>query len=190
MCDDNYGKRHLQGSRVCYIAGPTGPTGLTGPTGPTGLTGPTGPTGPAGPSGVVNSAFGRKYDNSENTITLEANIANTIPLGSTGPTSNVTTGTQNALTITEAGNYKVDYYFSGSTSANANVTVEIKQNATPIGSTTVTKDTTANQEVDFVGSSINAFVAGDNISIGIESDTAVTVTPSTGTGSYLNIVKL
>ena len=47
MCDDNCGKRHLQGSRVCYIAGPTGPTGptgLTGPTGPTGLTGPTGPT--------------------------------------------------------------------------------------------------------------------------------------------------
>lgn len=40
MCDDNYGKKHLQGSRVCYIAGPTGPTG------PTGLTGPTGPTGP------------------------------------------------------------------------------------------------------------------------------------------------
>ena len=99
MCDDNYSKRHLQGSRVCYIAGPTGPTG------PTGLTGPTGPT---GPSGVANSAFGRKYDNSESTITLEANIANTVPLSSTGPTSNVTTGTQNALTITEAGNYK-DY---------------------------------------------------------------------------------
>ena len=143
-----------------------------------------------GPSGVANSAFGRKYDNSESTITLEANIANTVPLGSTGPTSNVTTGTQNALTITEAGNYKVDYYFSGSSSDNANVTVEIKQNTTPIGSTTITKDVTANQEVDFVGSSINAFAAGDNISIGIESDTAVTVTPAAGTGAYLNIVKL
>ena len=86
--------------------------------------------------------------------------------------------------------YKVDYYFSGSSSANANVTVEIKQNTTPIGSTTITKDVTANQEVDFVGSSINAFAEGDNISIGIESDTAVTVTPATGTGAYLNIVKL
>ena len=90
----------------------------------------------------------------------------------------------------EAGNYKVDYYFSGSSSANANVTVEIKQNTTPIGSTTITKDVTANQEVDFVGSSINAFAAGDNISIGIEADTAVTVTPATGTGAYLNIVKI
>lgn len=187
MCDDNCGKRPWQNSRICYVTGPTGPRGLVGPTGPTGLTGPTGPT---GPSGVVSSAFGRKYDNSENTISLEANIATTIPLASTGPTSNITTGTQNALTITEAGNYKVDYYFSGSTSANANVTVELKQNATPIGSTTITKDTIANEEIDFVGSSINAFAIGDNISLGIEATSTVNVTPATGTGAYLNIVKL
>ena len=49
--------------------------------------------------------------------------------GPTGP-AGITTDTQNALTITENGTYKVDYYFSGSTNTNANVTVEIKQNTT------------------------------------------------------------
>lgn len=181
-------------------AGPTGPTGVAGPqgaqgiqglTGEQGPTGPTGPTGPAGPAGTSSVAvFGRKYDNSTNTINLEANISQEIPLGSTGPSSGITTGTQNALTITENGTYKVDYYFSGSTNTNANVTVEIKQNTTPIGSSTIIKDTTANEEVDFIGSSINSFAIGDKIGLSIESTSQITVSPSSGTSAYLNIYKL
>lgn len=171
--------------------GPQGPQGLQGNTGATGETGPTGPTGPQGPPGTSAVAtFGSKYDNATNNITLEANVSQTIPLGSTGPNSGITTGTQNALTIAEAGTYKVDYFFSGSPSTNANVTVEISQNTTPIGSTTIVKDTTTNNDSDFVGSSINSFAAGDNISLSIESTEAVTISPSAGTNAYLNIIKL
>lgn len=174
--------------------GPQGPQGLQGNTGAAGETGPTGPTGPQGPAGPPGTSavatFGRKYDNAANNITLEANVSQTIPLGSTGPNSGITTGTQNALTITEAGTYKVDYFFSGSPSTNANVTVEINQNTTPIGSTTIIKDTTANNDSDFVGSSINSFAAGDNISLSIESTEAVTISPASGTNAYLNIIKL
>ena len=171
--------------------GPQGPQGLQGNTGATGETGPTGPTGPAGPPGTSAVAtFGSKYDNATNNITLEANVSQTIPLGSTGPNSGITTGTQNALTITEAGTYKVDYFFSGSPSTNANVTVEISQNTTPIASTTIVKDTATNNDSDFVGSSINSFAAGDNISLSIESTEAVTISPSAGTNAYLNIIKL
>lgn len=171
--------------------GPTGPQGIQGNTGLTGPTGPTGPQGPAGPPGTsAISVFGRKYDNGTNNITLEANVSQTIPLGSTGPNSGITTGTQNALTIAEAGTYKVDYFFSGSPSTNANITVEVNQNATPIGSTTIVKDTTANVDTDFVGSSINSFAVGDNISLSIEATEAVTVSPASGTAAYLNIFKL
>ena len=171
--------------------GPQGPQGLQGNTGAAGETGPTGPTGPQGPPGTSAVAtFGSKYDNATNNITLEANVSQTIPLGSTGPNSGITTGTQNALTITEAGTYKVDYFFSGSPSTNANVTVEINQNTTPIGSTAIVKDTTTNNDSDFVGSSINSFAAGDNISLSIESTEAVTISPSAGTNAYLNIIKL
>ena len=172
----------------------TGPTGVAGPQGAQGiqgLTGEQGPTCPTGPAGISSVAvFGRKYDNSTNTINLEANISQEIPLDSTGPSSGITTDTQNALTITENGTYKVGYYFSGSTNTNANVTVEIKQNTTPIDSSTIIKDTTANEEVDFIGSSINSFAIGDEIGLSIESTSQITVSPSSGTNAYLNIYKL
>lgn len=169
----------------------TGPTGVAGPQGVQGIQGLTGEQGPTGPAGISSVAvFGRKYDNSTNTINLEANISQEIPLGSTGPSSGITTDTQNALTITENGTYKVDYYFSGSTNTNANVTVEIKQNTTPIDSSNIIKDTTANEEGDFIGSSINSFAIGDKIGLSIESTSQITVSPSSGTSAYLNIYKL
>lgn len=177
--------------------GPTGPIGPEGPTGPqglrglTGTTGPQGPQGPTGPTGpAATSAFGRKYDNSTNNINLQENVAQTIPLASNGPNSGIGVDTANALTINESGTYKVDYYFSGSTSQNANITVEINQNQTSIGSTTIIKDTTANVDTDFIGSSINSFAAGDKITLTIESTSTVTVTPTTGTSAYLNIYKI
>lgn len=192
------GPRGLQG--VAGVAGPTGPTGPTGPkgdtgeqgiAGPTGEIGPTGPTGPTGPAGpAALSTFGRKYDTTETPISLEANISQNIPLGSTGPTMNVSTATQNTLTIIEAGTYYVSYYFSGSASTNTTLTVNVKQNSTPIGSTTISKDVTTNTETDFVGSTINAFNAGDEIGLAIESTTAATVTPASGTEAYLNITRL
>lgn len=169
--------------------GEQGPQGIQGIPGAPGAQGPIGPTGPRGPAGSV-PIFGRKYDNATNNITLEANIAKTIPLGSTGPNSGITTGTQNALTITENGTYQIDYYFSGSTNINANVTVEISQNQTPIGSTTIIKDVEANKDTDFIGSSINSFANGDNISLSIESTSAITISPTSGTNAYLNIHKL
>ena len=196
-CILEQGKKCKEKLGVMGPTGPMGPTGVAGPQGAqgiqglTGEQGPTGPTGPTGPAGTSSVAvFGRKYDNSTNTINLEANISQEIPLGSTGPSSGITTGTQNALTITENGTYKVDYYFSGSTNTNANVTVEINQNTTPIGSSTIIKDTTANEEVDFIGSSINSFAIGDKIGLSIESTSQITVSPSSGTSAYLNIYKL
>lgn len=174
--------------------GPTGPQGKIGPIGITGATGPTGPTGPQGPTGAQGPektpAFGRKYDNSTNNINLQENVAQEIPLASNGPNFGITIETQNALTINESGTYKVDYFFSGSTNTNANVTVEIKQNQTPIGSTTIIKDTNANVDTDFIGSSINSFAAGDKISLNIESTSTITISPASGTSAYLNIFKL
>ena len=125
-----------------------------------------------------------------NNINLQENVAQTIPLASNGPNSGIGVDTANALTINESGTYKVDYYFSGSTSQNANITVEINQNQTSIGSTTIIKDTTANVDTDFIGSSINSFAAGDKITLTIESTSTVTVTPTTGTSAYLNIYKI
>lgn len=167
--------------------GPTGPAGAQGVQGAPGVQGPAGPTGPTGPS---LSTFGRKYDNATNSISLEANIAQNVALGSTGPTNNVTTATQNTLTITQNGVYLVEYFFSGSSSVNTELTLEVKQNSVPIGSTTIEKNVTASTETDFVGSTINSFSAGDEIGLTLQSSQAATITPASGTNAYLNITRL
>lgn len=191
--------------------GPTGPTGATGPTGPTGATGPqglqgaagaqgaqgiagpTGPTGPTGPAGATvapTNTYGRKYDTTENTIALEENVAKDIPLGSNGPSNGITLTTQNKLTIPADGTYKVDYYFYGSSNANAEITININQNDTPIGSTTISKDVTANVDTEFVGSSINEFKENDQIGLSIDSSAQATIAPASGTSAYINIIRI
>ena len=183
------GPQGLQG-----IQGPTGPAGPTGPQGLQGLqgiqgpTGPTGPTGPAGPTAI--ETYGRKYNTSTDNISLETNIAQNIPLGNNGPTNNITTATQNTLTITENGVYLVEYGFSGSSSTNATLTVEVNQNANAISGTSIVKTVTANNNTDFNSSTINSFAVGDEIGLSINSSTTATITPANGTNAYLNIVRI
>lgn len=185
----NVGPTGLQG-----VTGPTGPQGIQGPAGAEGAqgeVGPTGPTGPTGPAAVAQtSTYGRKYDTTVNPITLEANIAQDVPLGSNGTSNGITLGTQNKLVIPIDGIYKVEYFFSGGANTNAEVTLNVKQNTNPIGSTTITKNLTANVDTDFVGSTINSFNANDQIGLSIKSTKAVTLSPASDTSAYLNIVKI
>ena len=174
--------------------GPTGPQGIQGPAGTEGAqgeVGATGPTGPTGPAAVAQtSTYGLKYDTTANPITLEANIAQDVPLGSNGPSNGITLGTQNKLVIPTDGIYKVEYFFSGGASTNTEVTLNVKQNANPIGSTTITKNLTANVDTDFVGSTINTFNANDQVGLSIKSTNAATISPASDTSAYLNIVKI
>ena len=183
------GPQGLQGLQG--IQGPTGPTGPTGPQGLQGLQGIQGPTGPAGPAGpTAIETYGRKYNTSTDNISLETNIAQNIPLGNNGPTNNITTATQNTLTITENGVYLVEYGFSGSSSTNATLTVEVNQNANAISGTSIVKTVTANNNTDFNSSTINSFAVGDEIGLSIKSSTTATITPANGTNAYLNIVRI
>lgn len=174
--------------------GPIGPQGIPGTEGPTGPTGPTGPQGlqgiqgPTGPTAI--ETYGRKYNTSTDNISLETNIAQNIPLGNNGPTNNITTATQNTLTITENGVYLVEYGFSGSSSTNATLTVEVNQNANAISGTSIVKTVTANNNTDFNSSTINSFAVGDEIGLSIKSSTTATITPANGTNAYLNIVRI
>ena len=183
------GPQGLQGLQG--IQGPTGPTGPQGLQGLQGIQGPTGPTGPAGPAGpIAIETYGRKYNTSTDNISLETNIAQNIPLGNNGPTNKITTATQNTLTITENGVYLVEYGFSGSSSTNATLTVEVNQNANAISGTSIVKTVTANNNTDFNSSTINSFAVGDEIGLSIKSSTAATITPANGTNAYLNIVRI
>ena len=186
------GPQGLQGLQgIQGPTGPTGPQGLQGLQGLQGIQGPTGPTGPTGPAGpTAIETYGRKYNTSTDNISLETNVAQNIPLGNNGPTNNITTATQNTLTITENGVYLVEYGFSGSSSTNATLTVEVNQNANAISGTSIVKTVTANNNTDFNSSTINSFAVGDEIGLSINSSTTATITPANGTNAYLNIVRI
>lgn len=185
------GTQGLQG--VQGPTGPTGPQGIQGLQGTQGLQGAQGPTGPTGPAGATVSptnTYGRKYDTTENTITLTQNVAADVPLGSNGPANGITLDTQNKLTIPENGVYQVDYYFYGSPSTNIDVTVRLNQNTTPISNTSITKSLTANVDTEFSGSTINSFNANDQIGLSIEATDAATISPGSDTSAYINIVRI
>ncbi len=176
------------------LQGPTGPTGPQGEQGSQGIAGPQGqqgPTGPAGPAATSpTTTYGRKYDTTVTPISLEANIAQDVPIGSNGPSNGIALGTQNKLVIETDGIYLVEYFFSGSASTNTEVSLNVKQNQNSIGSTTISKNLTANVDTDFVGSTINTFNANDQVGLTIKSTNAATISPASDTSAYLNIVKI
>lgn len=161
---------------------------LIGPTGPTGATGPTGPTGPSGQSTVA--AFGSKYDTTETPITLTQNVQSTLTLNTNGLLSNITSTSSNTLTIVDDGTYKIDYQFQGSSSAAGTLTLEVTKNATSISNSTISKNITANTDESLTGSIIVELQSGDEIGLALESSVAATVTPTSGTSTYLNIIKI
>ena len=70
------------------------------------------------------------------------------------------------------------------------MTVDVQQNANAIGSTSIVKTVTANNNTDFNSSTINSFAVGDEIGLSIKSSTAATITPANGTNAYLNIIRI
>ncbi len=204
-------------SNICTVVGPTGPAGMgsvtignttTGNPGtnasvtnsgtsqdailnftiPRGATGPAGPVGPAGVS--TTNTYGRIYDTSETPITLVANVSSDVPLKTNGPANLITLTTANKLTIPTTGTYKVDYYFSGSSNASTEITLNVKQNDNPVDSTTISKSVTQNQNTDFVGSTILSLTANDQIGLALQATDAATLTPESGTSAYLNIFRI
>lgn len=164
---------------------------FTIPRGATGPAGPVGPAGPQGPTGIsTTNTYGRKYDTTETPITLVQNVASDVPLRTNGPANLITQGTTNKLTIPATGIYKIDYYFSGSSNAAIELTLNVKQNDNSLDSTTISKNVTQNQNTDFTGSTILNLTENDQIGLALQATDAATITPESGTSAYINIVRI
>lgn len=161
------------------------PAGATGPQGPQGI------QGPIGPAGITEtSTYGRKYETSQTPLSLTASVSQDVPLATNGLANQITQETENKLTIPTTGIYKIDYYFSGSSNTATDVTISVNQNTTPISNTTIGKSLTANQDTDFVGSTIANLNANDKIGLSIEATNTATISPSSDTSAYINIIKI
>ena len=167
---------------------PRGETGPTGAQGPQGETGATGEQGPAGE--VATNEYGYKYDTTNDSITLTANTATTVPLAQTGPLNVITGSTENALTIGSTGTYKIDYFFNGISNIEGNITLSVYNNGNLLTGSTLTLNLETTDERNISGSIIASLSESDVITLGIESTTEIEVTPSSNTNAYLSIVKL
>lgn len=156
--------------------------GIIGPTGPTGSTGPTGP--------ALTTAYGSKYNLSNNMVALTANVESVIPLDTTGVINNVIASIGNALEVIDAGVYKIDYRFSGMTASNETLTLAVTQNGEDIQNTVISDNFTANSYNTIVGSAIVTLYASDDLGLTLKSANSVNVVPADNVNAYLNIVKL
>ena len=59
-----------------------------------------------------------------------------------------------------------------------------------LNGSSIVKEVLVNQDETFMGSLIVDLTGADEISLGIKSSAAVTLTLSTGISAYLNVVKL
>lgn len=196
------------------IAGPTGPAGAegaagpTGPTGPAGIAGPAGGEGPTGPQGIQGVqgiqgiqgpigptgpeaivAYGGLYDNAALTVTIPAAGTEILPMEEFMPSSNITLA-PDIITITEAGNYKVDFMgIFQSTSGNFGVNFGVAVNGIlqpPLEIAVVAG--TVFQAI--TGSAIVALSVGDTLELAVFSATGGSLLFGPSMNVNLNVMRL
>ena len=180
------------------LAGATGPTGATGPqgiqgaTGPTGATGPQGiqgATGPTGPTGGLN-AYGGRYNTGVQTINISIGTATQVPLNETMPNLNTTYATANAITVTQAGTYEINYYSNMTAAVATTITTAVRNNGTNIPSTVISRVLSVGVGSIYSGSVIVTLTAGAVIDLAMTALLAVGVSLSSGVNATLSVKKL
>lgn len=102
---------------------------------------------------------------------------------------NVTDGT-NQLTVTNAGDYEINYGLLGSINTASTVTLTVAANGTPVTSATTTGNYEADEEFNLAGSTIATLAAGDIITLLGSAGASVTLTPNGGTNAYVTVKQL
>lgn len=157
-----------------------------GPTGPTGITGPTGATGPT--AGL--NAYGGKYNTTSQTINLGLGTQSVIPLPTSMPNLNVTYAPTNSITVTQAGNYEINYFSNVSVALGTTLTMAVRANGTDIPSTVISRNLSVGTSSIYSGSTVVALPAGAVIDIAMSALVAVGVTLGTGINASLTVKKL
>lgn len=165
---------------------PAGPTGPTGATGPQGLTGPTGSTGPANGLNV----YGGKYSNTAQTINLGIGTQTQIALPTAMPNLNTTYTPTNSITVSQAGNYEINYFSNLSVALGTTLTMAIRVNGTNIASTVISRVLSVGVSSIYSGSTIVTLAAGDVIDMALSALLAVGVTLGSGVNATLSVKKL
>lgn len=133
--------------------GASGATGATGATGAAGATGATGATGPTGPSAGGPAVYGGRYNSGSQLLFFtQADAYIPIALNTTMPAQGVSYPGANTLTVTEAGDYEINYNILLNTSEPVTAAAAVRRNGTVIqqtrGSQTMATDDTTGISYD------------------------------------------
>lgn len=123
------------------------------------------------------------------TVDLTADTPTTLTLESTMPLSNVTYGT-NSITVTESGNYEINYGLIGNVTPAATLTLSVNTDGAPTPSATVTEDFNTGTTSALDGSAIVALTAGNVLTLVLTPSATTTLTPSENLNRYLTVKKL
>ena len=160
----------------------------SGHTGPTGATGATGATGPAGAANGLN-AYGGLYSTGEQDFTTTEGTPTQVTLDTTMPELNVdSTTNDNAITITDAGDYEITYNVLAELDNAGDLTLAVRNSGANIPGTVQSLTLTANESESFGGSVIVTLATGAIIDLALTSD--VDETDGTVNQASLTVKKL
>lgn len=151
---------------------------------PKGSIGPTGPTGP-----LPRSVFGYKFSDAGNIVNLEDDTFKEVELNRTGEVMGII-NTGNAFTINEDGIYKIEYFFSASSSVQTALFTEIWLNGEFVEGSEVSKDVIVNNDTDFHSMTVTRAKKGDIINLVVKTRKASELTTAPDTNAFLYISKL
>lgn len=187
----NSGSHTLDFEIPMGVPGPTGPQGRDGPKGEKGEIGPTGPEGKEGPPGPeFIKAFGYKYSDIGSILNLSKQEIMKIVLNRNGESREVDLEDDGTFTIIENGIYKLEYYLSGSISADTAFFTELLKNDEVIDGSTISKDLITNNDSDFYGATIIMLKENDKINLGVRANNDVILTLAPDINAYVIITKL
>ncbi len=150
---------------------------------------PQGPTGPAGPSSGIET-YGGKYNNSSQTINLNAGNQSQIPLPLTLPNNNITYTTTNSITVPQAGTYEITFYTNLSATVVSTITLSVRNNGTNIPSSIISRPLSINNNTIFSGTTLVTLTANSIIDMALSASTGLGITLSSGVNANLTIKKL
>lgn len=160
-------------------------TVMVGPTGATGNTGATGAT------GEVVHAFGALFETELSSISLSG-TPTTVELDlPSNASQNISFATANAITIVEAGTYRVDIWVSGLAIATASIGAQLAINNSAQIDMVQNLDLSASEVGTIVLTNYYTLAAGDELTIQMIAGTAVEFFfPTFGIGATLSVQRL
>ncbi len=150
---------------------------------------PQGATGPTGPANGLE-AYGGKYNDTAQTITLGLGTQSVIPLPTELPNLNTEYTTANSITVLEDGNYEINYTSIVSAAAATTLTFAVRVNGDDIPSTVISRLLSVGVGNLYSGSTIVSLNAGDVIDLAVSSTISLGVTLGTGVNASLTVKKL